>query len=120
MAAKIFGMHCQTNMFLKGPIQSAENHKIFDAIPFIFFGLMFNRSKLESLRDVTVSRIGDTLFYGCPQTVLAVLMRRLIRQRRHKNCLMCGWYKSLHAFVKIYLFFKCSCTKTIHKSHMSS
>ena len=31
---------------------------------------MFNRSKLESLRDVSVTRIGDALSYGFPQTVL--------------------------------------------------
>ena len=30
---------------------------------------MFDRSKLESLRDVSVTRIGDTLSYGFPQTV---------------------------------------------------
>ena len=30
---------------------------------------MFNRSKLESLGDVSVTRIGDTLSYGFPQTV---------------------------------------------------
>ena len=31
---------------------------------------MFDRSKLESLRDVSATRIGDTLSYGFPQTVL--------------------------------------------------
>ena len=31
---------------------------------------MFERSKLESLRDVSLTRIGDTLFYGFSQTVL--------------------------------------------------
>ena len=31
---------------------------------------MFDRSKLESLRDVNVTKIGDTLFYGFPQTGL--------------------------------------------------
>ena len=31
---------------------------------------MFDRSKLESLHDVSVTRIGDTLSYGFPQTVL--------------------------------------------------
>ena len=30
---------------------------------------MFECSKLESLRDVSVNRIGDTLSYGFPQTV---------------------------------------------------
>ena len=29
---------------------------------------MFERSKLELLRDVSVTRIGDTLSYGFPQT----------------------------------------------------
>ena len=32
--------------------------------------LMFERLKLESLRDVSVNRIGATLSYGFPQTVL--------------------------------------------------
>ena len=31
---------------------------------------MFDRSKLESLRDVSVTRIGNTLYYGFPQTEL--------------------------------------------------
>ena len=31
--------------------------------------LMIDRSKLESLRDVSVTRIGDTLSHGFPQTV---------------------------------------------------
>ena len=30
--------------------------------------LMFERSKLESLRDISVTRIGDTLSYGFLQT----------------------------------------------------
>ena len=30
---------------------------------------MFERSKLESLRDVSVTRIGDTLSFGFPQAV---------------------------------------------------
>ena len=33
---------------------------------------MFDRSKLESLRDVSVTRIGDTLSYGFPETVLDI------------------------------------------------
>ena len=33
---------------------------------------MFDRSKLESLRDVSVTRIGDTLSYGFPQTECAL------------------------------------------------
>ena len=32
--------------------------------------LMFVHSKSESLHDVSVTRIGDTLSYGFPQTVL--------------------------------------------------
>ena len=32
--------------------------------------LMFDRSKLESLWDVNVTRIGDTLSNGFPQTVV--------------------------------------------------
>ena len=32
---------------------------------------MFERSKLESLRDVSVTRIGNTLSFGFPQTVLS-------------------------------------------------
>ena len=31
---------------------------------------MFERSELESLRDVSVTRIGDTFSFGFPQTVL--------------------------------------------------
>ena len=31
--------------------------------------LMFECSKSQSLRDVSVTRIGDTLSYCCPQTV---------------------------------------------------
>ena len=31
---------------------------------------MFERSKLESLRDVSVTRIGGSLSYGFPQAVL--------------------------------------------------
>ena len=42
-----------------------------NAIPFIFFEV--DHSKLESLRDVSVTRIGDTLSYGFPQTVLEPL-----------------------------------------------
>ena len=33
---------------------------------------MFDRSKLESLRDVSVTRISDAFSYGFPQTVYAV------------------------------------------------
>ena len=33
---------------------------------------MFDRSKLESLRDVSVTRIGDTLSYGFPEIVYIV------------------------------------------------
>ena len=32
--------------------------------------LMFDRSKLESLRDVSVTSIGDTLSHGFPKTDL--------------------------------------------------
>ena len=35
---------------------------------------MFDRSKLESLRDESVTRIGDTLSYGFPQTGLRELV----------------------------------------------
>ena len=38
---------------------------------------MFDRSKLESLRDVSVTRIGDTFSYGFPQTVLHLTTLRL-------------------------------------------
>ena len=31
--------------------------------------LIFDRSKLESLCDISITRIGDTLSYGFPQTV---------------------------------------------------
>ena len=31
---------------------------------------MFERSKIESLRDVSITRIDDTLSYGFPQTAL--------------------------------------------------
>ena len=59
--------------------QSAENHRIFfvlsstvaktvgaqiNAIRFISLKLMFERSKLEPLRDVRVTRIGDSISYG--------------------------------------------------------
>ena len=56
------------------PTQSAENHRIFISIQCRLFSLRlrFERSKLESLRDVRVTRIGDTLSYGFPQTGLAV------------------------------------------------
>ena len=66
-------------------IQSAENHRIFlrsfersirnrlefESTPSRLFSLrlMFDRSKLESLRDVCVTRIGDTLSCGFLQTV---------------------------------------------------
>ena len=33
--------------------------------------LMFDCSKSESLRDVNVTRIGDALSYGFPQTALS-------------------------------------------------
>ena len=64
--------------------QSAENHRDFPSFfrtqysrplefgstPSRLFSLrlMFERSKLESLRDVGVTRIGDTLSYGFLQT----------------------------------------------------
>ena len=34
--------------------------------------LMFERLKIESLRDVGITRIGDTLSYGFPQTEWSV------------------------------------------------
>ena len=34
---------------------------------------MFDRSKLESVCDISVTRIGDTLSYGFPQAVLTHL-----------------------------------------------
>ena len=41
---------------------------------------MFDRSKLESLRDVSVTRIGDAFSYGFPQTDRSVAkMHRIIR-----------------------------------------
>ena len=44
----------------------------FESTPsdLFFLKLMFDRSKLESLCDVSVTRIGDTLSYGSPQTEL--------------------------------------------------
>ena len=40
--------------------------------------LKFNCSKLKSLCDASVTRIGDTLSYGFPQTELCKLERYLI------------------------------------------
>ena len=37
--------------------------------------LMFERSKSESLRDVGLTRIGDTLFFGFMQTELKSFMK---------------------------------------------
>ena len=64
--------------------QSAENCRFFSfvfrtqysrplefgSMPSRLFSLrlMLERSKLESLRDVSVTRIGDTLSHGFPQT----------------------------------------------------
>ena len=64
--------------------QSAENHRMFpsflrtqqskplefESTPSHLISLrrMSDRLKLESLRDVSVTRIGDTLSYGFPQT----------------------------------------------------
>ena len=44
----------------------------FESTPSRLFSLrlMFDRSKLESLRDVSVTRIGDAFSYGFPQTAL--------------------------------------------------
>ena len=39
---------------------------------------MFDRSKLESLCDVSVTRIGDTLSYGFPQTEQALRLSLLL------------------------------------------
>ena len=36
--------------------------------------LMFEHSELESLRDVSVTKIGDTLSYGFPQTEYCILV----------------------------------------------
>ena len=46
----------------------------FESTPSRLFSLrlMFDRSKLESLRDVSVTRIGDALSYGFPQTVRGI------------------------------------------------
>ena len=70
---------------LGGAIQSAENRRVlpsffrtqqwktleFGSTPsgLLSLKLMFDRSKLESLCDVKVTRIGDTLSYGLPQTL---------------------------------------------------
>ena len=75
-----------TNNTINTSIQSAENRRYFPSFfptqhsrqlevgstPSHLFPLrlMFERSKLESLRDVSVTRIGDTLSYGFPQTEL--------------------------------------------------
>ena len=74
------------NNTINTSIQSAENRRYFPSFfptqhsrqlefgstPSNLFSLrlMFERSKLESLRDVSVTRIGDTLSYGFPQTEL--------------------------------------------------
>ena len=57
--------------------------------PFSLFSLklMFKRLKSESLRDVSVARIGgDTLSYGFSQTVLFLTLRQLwISRETEKN-----------------------------------
>ena len=69
-------------------VQSAENHRMFPSFfrkqqstplesrstPSRLFSLrlMFDRSKLESLRDVSVTTIGDTLSLGFPKTDLLI------------------------------------------------
>ena len=73
---------------MRNLIQSAENHRIFPSFfrtqssrssefrstPFGLFPLrlMFERSKSESLRDESVTRIGNTLSYGFPQSALVI------------------------------------------------
>ena len=42
--------------------------------------LVFDRSKLEPLRDVSITRIGDTLSYGFPQTELLYFVQSLQAQ----------------------------------------
>ena len=46
---------------------------------------MFDRSKLESLCDVSITRIGDTLSCGFPQTALAVSSIRESKVRAAKD-----------------------------------
>ena len=85
------GKVCGDSQDLKSPglmqrpcSQSAKNYRIFPSSverssrnhkssnqrhPVFFFGLIFDHSKLESLCDISVTRIGDALSYGFPQTV---------------------------------------------------
>ena len=51
---------------------------------------MFDRSKLESLRDVSVTRIGDTLSYGFPQTVFEVWKHSTDKMKESGPCAHCG------------------------------
>ena len=45
--------------------------------------LMFERSKLDLLRDVSITRIGDTLSYGFPRTVLNRELHKASFQMRY-------------------------------------
>ena len=59
---------------------------------------MFDRSKLESLRDVSVTRIGDTLSYGFPQTDSVPHSCNMVKLAGYPNSILVGggpWRKRL-------------------------
>ena len=63
---------------------------------------MFDLSKLESLRDVNVTRIGDALSYDFPQTGMSPTQRMFLEDNNlcfvdYSNfTINCGLYKNLH------------------------
>ena len=79
-------------------IQSAKNRRFFPSflrmqhlrplefgsMPSHLFSLrlIFKRSTLESLRDVSVTRIGDTLSYGFPQTVINACFDSIVQRKK--------------------------------------
>ena len=52
---------------------------------------MFELSKSESLRDVSITRIGDTLSYGFPQTDMEIQKEAL--KSLMTSCLFHGFYR---------------------------
>ena len=69
---KYFSLPKTIEFFLRSFERSSRNLLEFEVTSSRLFSLrlMFDRSKLESLRDVSVTRIGDTLSYSFPQTEL--------------------------------------------------
>ena len=59
--------------------------------------LMFERSKSESVRDVSVTRVGDTFYHSFPQTVMLKIFFVFISptDRIHaESYLCCVWFYS--------------------------